>query len=152
MVAFPRAVIVFCNLVHCFTTFSLTFPSSLLKLPTGKRVPTISGIVSGHLRRNYSLASPVSVLQCTRMSTFLSVFNRTCQTTLGEWGKRKLLSVFLFEIVALHVAIGVAVLERPSSASGRPGEHVGGSFGRVWLPAQSHLHQVVHLFPLISRG
>ena len=87
------------------------------------------------------------------MSTFLSVFNRTCRTTLGECGKRlKLLSVFLSEIVALHVVIGVTVLERPSSASGRPGEHVGGSFGRVWLPAQSHLHQVVHLFPLISRG
>ena len=28
MVAFPRAVIVFCNLIHCFSTFSLTFPSS----------------------------------------------------------------------------------------------------------------------------
>ena len=27
-----RAVIVFCNLIHCFATFSLTFPSSLLKL------------------------------------------------------------------------------------------------------------------------
>ena len=27
------AVIVFCNLIHCFSTFSLTFPSSLLKLP-----------------------------------------------------------------------------------------------------------------------
>ena len=34
MVAFPRAVIVFCNLIHCFSTFSLTFPSSLLKLPS----------------------------------------------------------------------------------------------------------------------
>ena len=33
MVAFPRAVIVFCNLIHCFSTFSLTLPSSLLKLP-----------------------------------------------------------------------------------------------------------------------
>ena len=32
MVAFPRAMIVFCNLIHCFATFSLTFPSSLLKL------------------------------------------------------------------------------------------------------------------------
>ena len=32
MVAFPRAVIVFCNLIHCFAIFSLTFPSSLLKL------------------------------------------------------------------------------------------------------------------------
>ena len=28
MVAFPRAVIVLCNLIHCFSTFSLTFPSS----------------------------------------------------------------------------------------------------------------------------
>ena len=34
MVAFPRAVIIFCNLIHCFSTFSLTFPSSLLKLPS----------------------------------------------------------------------------------------------------------------------
>ena len=31
LVAFPRAVIVFCNLIHCFATFSLTFPPSLLK-------------------------------------------------------------------------------------------------------------------------
>ena len=36
MVAFPRAVIVFCNLNHCFTTFSLTFPSALLKLSNVK--------------------------------------------------------------------------------------------------------------------
>ena len=32
MVAFPREAILFCDLIHCFTTFSLTFPSSLLKL------------------------------------------------------------------------------------------------------------------------
>ena len=32
MVAFPRAVIVSCNLIHCFSTFLLTLPSSLLKL------------------------------------------------------------------------------------------------------------------------
>ena len=32
MVAFSREVIVFCNKVNYFVTFSLTFPSSLLKL------------------------------------------------------------------------------------------------------------------------
>ena len=32
LVAFPHEVIVFCNQAYCFETFSLTFPSSLLKL------------------------------------------------------------------------------------------------------------------------
>ena len=32
VVAFPHEVIVFCNQVYCFITFSLTFPFSLLKL------------------------------------------------------------------------------------------------------------------------
>ena len=37
MVAFSRAVIVFCNLIYCFVAYSLTFPSSFLKLSSENR-------------------------------------------------------------------------------------------------------------------
>ena len=51
MVAFPRAVIVFCNLIHRFSTFALTFPSSLLKLSNFDNATVFSGETTCICRR-----------------------------------------------------------------------------------------------------
>ena len=61
MVAFPRAVIVFCNLIHCFATFSLTFPSSLLKLSNVEDSTTSTQTVELKiiLQVNYTIITPL---------------------------------------------------------------------------------------------
>ena len=66
MVAFPRAVIAFCNLIHCFSTFSLTFPSSLLKL-SNFEVSIVSYCIALHYR-----ISNFIVLYCTALNHIFS--------------------------------------------------------------------------------
>ena len=80
MVAFPRAVIAFCNLVHCFSTLSLTFPSSLLKLSNLKVAP--QSLVKRQ-RRDETKACDGSQTKRLHTVNFQIVF---CQNFINPFG------------------------------------------------------------------